>query len=321
MIRLSALTSYNLVTVFRNITFVGFIWYFGSSSFDTASMISIGVLYAFVDYINRLFEPVTDIVNQLPLIEQARVAGSRVFELLDQPAEETDNTEIDKYRGTICFDHVYFAYQKEDYVLKDISFKVDAGQTTAFVGHTGSGKSSIMNLLFRFYDPQKGRITIDGMATSSLSRQQVRSHMGIVLQDPFLFSGTILSNVTMQDEKITRETAIAALKAVGADRFIEKLPNGYEEEVTENGSTYSLGERQLISFARALAFDPSILILDEATANIDTETELLIQHALEVLKKEEQHLLSLTGYQPYSRQIKLLFWIRELLLSRGTMIH
>lgn len=173
LIRLSALTSYNLVTVFRNITFVGFIWYFGSSSFDTASMISIGVLYAFVDYINRLFEPVTDIVNQLPLIEQARVAGSRVFELLDQPAEETDNTEIDKYRGTICFDHVYFAYQKEDYVLKDISFKVDAGQTTAFVGHTGSGKSSIMNLLFRFYDPQKGRITIDGMATSSLSRQQV----------------------------------------------------------------------------------------------------------------------------------------------------
>ncbi|MCT1903155.1 ABC transporter ATP-binding protein [Oceanobacillus sojae] len=285
LIRLSALTSYNLVTVFRNITFVGFIWYFGSSSFDMASVISIGVLYAFVDYINRLFEPVTDIVNQLPLIEQARVAGSRVFELLDQPAEETDNREIDKYRGTISFAHVYFAYQKDDYVLKDISFKVDAGQTTAFVGHTGSGKSSIMNLLFRFYDPQKGRITIDGRETSSLSRQQVRSHMGIVLQDPFLFSGTILSNVTMQDEKITRETAIAALKAVGADRFIEKLPDGYDEEVTENGSTYSLGERQLISFARALAFDPSILILDEATANIDTETELMIQHALEVLKK------------------------------------
>ncbi|GIO20032.1 putative multidrug resistance ABC transporter ATP-binding/permease protein YheH [Oceanobacillus oncorhynchi subsp. incaldanensis] len=285
LIRLSALTSYNLVTVFRNITFVGFIWYFGASSFDMASMISIGVLYAFVDYINRLFEPVTDIVNQLPLIEQARVAGSRVFELLDQPAEETDNRAIDKYRGTISFDHVSFAYQKDDYILKDISFHVGAGQTTAFVGHTGSGKSSIMNLLFRFYDPQKGRITIDGMDTFSLSRQQVRSHMGIVLQDPFLFSGTILSNVTMQDEKITRETAIAALKAVGADRFIEKLPNGYDEEVTENGSTYSLGERQLISFARALAFDPSILILDEATANIDTETELLIQHALEVLKQ------------------------------------
>ncbi|MFD1414229.1 ABC transporter ATP-binding protein [Oceanobacillus jeddahense] len=285
LIRLSALTSYNLVTVFRNVTFVAFIWYFGTSSFDMTSMISIGVLYAFVDYINRLFEPVTDIVNQLPLIEQARVAGSRVFELLDQPAEETDNRKIDKYKGTISFDHVSFAYQNDEYVLKDISFQVKAGQTTAFVGHTGSGKSSIMNLLFRFYDPQKGNITIDGMDTLSLSRQQVRSHMGIVLQDPFLFSGTILSNVTMHDEKITRETAIAALKAVGADRFIEKLPNGYDEKVTENGSTYSLGERQLISFARALAFDPSILILDEATANIDTETELLIQHALEVLKQ------------------------------------
>ncbi|WP_040982037.1 ABC transporter ATP-binding protein [Oceanobacillus jeddahense] len=285
LIRLSALTSYNLVTVFRNVTFVAFIWYFGTSSFDMTSVISIGVLYAFVDYINRLFEPVTDIVNQLPLIEQARVAGSRVFELLDQPAEETDNREIDKYKGTISFDHVSFAYQNDEYVLKDISFQVKAGQTTAFVGHTGSGKSSIMNLLFRFYDPQKGSITIDGMDTLSLSRQQVRSHMGIVLQDPFLFSGTILSNVTMHDEKITRDTAIAALKAVGADRFIEKLPNGYDEKVTENGSTYSLGERQLISFARALAFDPSILILDEATANIDTETELLIQHALEVLKQ------------------------------------
>lgn len=187
LIRLSALTSYNLVTVFRNITFVGFIWYFGASSFDMASMISIGVLYAFVDYINRLFEPVTDIVNQLPLIEQARVAGSRVFELLDQPAEETDNRAIDKYRGTISFDHVSFAYQKDDYILKDISFHVGAGQTTAFVGHTGSGKSSIMNLLFRFYDPQKGRITIDGMDTFSLSRQQVRSHMGLCFKIHFYF--------------------------------------------------------------------------------------------------------------------------------------
>ncbi|GIO21591.1 ABC transporter ATP-binding protein [Oceanobacillus sp. J11TS1] len=285
LIRLSALTSYNLVTVFRNVTFVGFIWYFGSSSFNMTSVISIGVLYAFVDYINRLFEPVTDIVNQLPLIEQARVAGSRVFELLDHSHENTDNSEIAKYRGTISFEHVFFAYQKEDYVLKDITFKVDAGQTTAFVGHTGSGKSSIMNLLFRFYDPQKGKIKIDGMETSTLSRQQIRSHMGIVLQDPFLFSGTILTNVTMQDKRISRETAIAALKAVGADRFIEKLPKTYDEEVTENGSTYSLGERQLISFARALAFDPAILILDEATANIDTETELMIQHALEVLKQ------------------------------------
>lgn len=285
LIKLSSLTSYNLVTVFRNIAFVGFIWYFGSSSLEPESIISIGVLYAFVDYLNRLFEPVTDIVNQLPLIEQARVAGNRVFELMDHDGEDVLNDKVAKYRGTILFDDVSFAYDEDEYVLKNISFEVKAGQTAAFVGHTGSGKSSIMNLLFRFYDPQKGSITIDGFSTGDWSRQQVRSHMGIVLQDPFLFSGTIISNVTLNDPEITRESAVRALKAVGADRFIEKLPNKYEEKVTEGGSTFSLGERQLLSFARALAFDPAILILDEATANIDTETESIIQRALDVLKK------------------------------------
>ncbi|WP_164669635.1 ABC transporter ATP-binding protein [Virgibacillus doumboii] len=285
LVKLSALTSYNLVTVFRNLAFVGFIWYFGSSSLGPGSIITIGVLYAFVDYLTRLFEPLEDIVNQLPLIEQARAAGNRVFELIDRDGEEVIDGRIEKYRGNIRFDHVSFAYNEKDYVLNDISFAVKSGETAAFVGHTGSGKSSIMNLLFRFYDPQIGTITIDGHNTKEWSRQQVRSHMGIVLQDPFLFSGTILSNVTMNDPAISRTQAVNALKAVGADRFIEKFPDTYDEKVTEGGSTFSLGERQLISFARALAFDPAILILDEATANIDTETENLIQNALEVLKK------------------------------------
>ncbi|WP_099157380.1 ABC transporter ATP-binding protein [Virgibacillus ndiopensis] len=285
LVKLSALTSYNLVTVIRNIAFVGFVWYFGFISFQPESIISVGLLYAFVDYLNRLFEPVTDIVNQLPLIEQARVAGGRVFELIDRDGEEVMNDKIQKYRGNIRFDHVSFAYNDKDYVINDMSFDVKSGQTAAFVGHTGSGKSSIMNLLFRFYDPQKGFIMIDGQKTKNWSRQQVRSYMGIVLQDPFLFSGTIISNVTMNDPRITREMAIQSLKAVGADRFIDKLPNKFDEKVTEGGSTFSLGERQLISFARALAFDPAILILDEATANIDTETESIIQNALEVLKQ------------------------------------
>ncbi|WP_404451622.1 ABC transporter ATP-binding protein/permease [Virgibacillus necropolis] len=285
LVKLSALTSYNLVTVIRNLAFVGFIWYFGFISFDATAVISIGMLYAFVDYLNRLFEPVTDIVHQLPLIEQARVAGNRVFELMDQDGEEVVTDHVDKYRGKVEFDNVSFAYNDKDYVLNNISFQVEAGKTAAFVGHTGSGKSSIMNLLFRFYDPQKGTITIDGNSTKEWSRQQVRSHMGIVLQDPFLFSGTILSNVTMGDPTITREQAINALKAVGADRFIEKLPKKYDDPVTEGGSTFSLGERQLLSFARALAFDPAILILDEATANVDTETEAVIQRALDILKK------------------------------------
>lgn len=290
LVKLSALTSYNLVTVFRNLTFVGFIWYFGSASFDLTSVISIGMLYAFVDYITRLFEPVTDIVNQLPLLEQARVAGHRVFELLDYEGEDVTEKQVSRYSGHIVFDKVSFAYNDVDYVLKDISFEVKPGETAAFVGHTGSGKSSIMNLLFRFYDEQKGKITIDGYDTDEWSRQQVRSHMGIVLQDPFLFSGTILSNVTMNDPSISREIAIQALKAVGAD-FIEELPNNYDEQVSEGGTTFSLGERQLISFARALAFDPAVLILDEATANIDTETETIIQNALEVLKRNRTTLV------------------------------
>ena len=285
LIKLSALTSYNLVTFFRNMTFVVFIWYFGSQSLEPSGIISIGMLYAFVDYLTRLFEPVTDIVNQLPLLEQARVAGGRVFELMDHEGEEMNHTMIPRYNGALAFQNVTFSYNNEDIVLKNITFQVEAGQTAAFVGHTGSGKSSIMNLLFRFYDPQYGTITIDGQDTLGWSRQQVRSHMGIVLQDPFLFSGTIISNVTMDDPKISREQAIHALKAVGAERFIEKLPHSFDEPVTEGGTTFSLGERQLISFARALAFDPAILILDEATANIDTETESIIQSALDVLKK------------------------------------
>lgn len=291
LILLSALTSFHLVTLLRNLTFVGFIWYFGSSSIQGSSVISIGLLYAFVDYITRLFEPVNRIVSQLPIIEQARVAGGRVFEVLDLDGERVNTEVIDRYKGIVEFDRVTFSYDGETDVLKDVSFKVNYGETVAFVGHTGSGKSTIMNLLFRFYDPQKGKILIDGQNIAELSRQQVRSYMGIVLQDPFLFTGTILSNVTMNDPRISRETAIKALKAVGADKFIERLPDKYDSVVTEGGGTFSLGERQLISFARALAFDPAILILDEATANIDTETETIIQQALEVIQKGRTSLV------------------------------
>ncbi|KGX83414.1 ABC transporter ATP-binding protein [Pontibacillus marinus] len=285
LLKLNSLTSFNLVNVVRNLAFVAFIWYFGGASLGVGTIVTVGVLYAFVDYLNRLFQPVIDVVNQLAQLEQARVAAGRVFELMDHEGEEVNNTSINRYKGNIQFDDVSFAYEEDEYVLKNISFKANEGETVAFVGHTGSGKSSIMNLLFRFYDPQKGKITIDGIDTTSLSRQQVRSHMGIVLQDPFIFTGTIISNVTMGDPNISRERAIKALKEVGADRFIEKLPKQYDEPVKEKGSTFSAGERQLISFARALAFDPAILILDEATANIDTETEAIIQNALQVLKQ------------------------------------
>src|SRR5690625_4062358 len=182
-----------------------------------------------------------------------------MFKLMDHDGENVDQSWITRYDGNVVFDDVTFSYNGSENVLKNISFEINAGETAAFVGHTGSGKSSIMNLLFRFYDPQKGKITIDGTDTIRWSRQQVRSHMGIVLQDTVPLSGTITSNVTMHDPTIYRETAIEALTPVGANHCIEKLPKNYDEEVTAGGSTFSLRQRQLISFARALSFAPPML--------------------------------------------------------------
>lgn len=284
LLKLNAVTSHNLVTVLRNIAFAVVLWYFGGGSLNATGMISMGVLYAFADLMNRLFQPITGIVNQLANLDQSIVAADRVFELMDEPGEERNLATMPRYKGHVQFNHVSFAYKK-DYVLKDIHFEALPGQTIALVGHTGSGKSSIMNLLFRFYDPQKGEIRIDGQVIQQIPKQWIRQHMGIVLQDPYLFTGTIASNVSLGDPHISREKIEAALQAVGADRVLKHLPNGIDEPVVEKGSTLSAGQRQLISFARALAFEPAILILDEATANIDTETEAIIQEALEVLKR------------------------------------
>lgn len=285
LLYLDAGTSHNLVGVIRTITFVMFIWYFGGASLTATTAISVGVLYAFVDYITRLFNPISGVMNQLAKLEQALVAAERVFRLLDRSGEDVSDEKIKRYRGDVRFEKVWFAYKNEEYVLKDISFEAKQGETVALVGHTGSGKSSIMNLLFRFYDVSKGAITIDGQNIQDLSRQTVRDHMGIVLQDPYLFTGTIESNVSLGDARITREKVLASLDAVGGERVLKHLSMGIDEPVIEKGSTLSSGQRQLISFARALAFDPAILILDEATSNIDTETEEIIQHAMDVLKK------------------------------------
>jgi len=284
LLSLNSLTSHNLVGVLRNLAFVVLIWYFGGDSLSNQA-VSLGVLYAFVDYLNRLFQPVTGMVNQLATLEQARVASNRVFALLDEKAEEVHETEVPRYRGDVTFENVYFGYKEGEYVLKDISFSAKQGETVALVGHTGSGKSSIMNLLFRFYDIQKGRILIDGKNIQDIPRRVLRRQMAIVLQDPFLFTGTIASNVSLNDPRISQEKVKKALRDIGAEELLKHLPNGFDEPVVEKGSTLSTGQRQLISFARALAFDPAILVLDEATANIDTETEALIQDALKVLKK------------------------------------
>ncbi|SFA80269.1 MULTISPECIES: ABC transporter ATP-binding protein [unclassified Bacillus (in: firmicutes)] len=285
LLSLNSLTSHNLVNVLRNLVFVIFIWYFGSESIRAIDVLSLGMLYAFVDYINRLFNPIVGVVNQLANLEQALVAGERAFELLDEKGEMVSDQDIPRYKGNVKFDHVSFGYKEDEYVLKDLDFEAKHGETVALVGHTGSGKSSIMNLLFRFYDCQKGSILIDGIDIKSLPRQTIRKHMGIVLQDPYLFTGTIASNVGLNHPGISREKIEKALADVGADVIFKNFENGYDEPVIEKGSTLSSGQRQLISFARALAFDPAILILDEATSSIDTETEAVIQEAMDVLKK------------------------------------
>jgi len=248
-------------------------------------VISAGTLYAFVDYLTKLFNPITNIVNQFSQLERSLIAGKRVFEVLDTAGEPVSEKSLPRYKGNVLFEDVSFAYKDNEYVLKNLSFEAHQGETIALVGHTGSGKSSIMNLLFRFYDPSKGKITIDGIDITSVPRQTMREHMGIVLQDPYLFTGTIASNVSLNNPNISPEKIEASLNAVGGERVLANLPNGYDEPVIEKGSTLSSGQRQLISFARALAFDPAILILDEATSNIDTETEEIIQHAMDVLKK------------------------------------
>ncbi|MEH7420709.1 ABC transporter ATP-binding protein [Bacillus thuringiensis] len=281
ILNLNAATSHNLVSVLRNIAFTGVIWYFGGASLSATGIISLGVLYAFVDYLTRLFSPITNMVNQLANLEQARVASERVFELLEEKGEAVEEERMPRLKGNVKFDNVSFSYNGKDEVLKNISFEAKQGETVALVGHTGSGKSSIMNVLFQFYEFEKGKLTIDGHDVREMPKQATREHMGIVLQDPFLFSGTVASNVSLENEKISKERIVKALRDVGTERFA----NNINEEITEKGSTLSTGERQLISFARALAFDPAILILDEATSSIDTETEAMIQQALEVVKK------------------------------------
>lgn len=282
---LDSATSHNLVGVVRMLIFIVFIWYFGSQEISGELAVSVGVLYAFVEYITRTMNPIMQIVDQFSRLERANVAAARVFELMEVEGEDVVKEEIPRYEGHVQFEDVWFAYNDDEYVLKNINIEAKPGETIALVGHTGSGKSSIMNLLFRYYDVSKGEIKIDGMNIQSESRQTIRQHMGIVLQDPYLFTGTIESNVSLNHPGISRKDVENALAAVGGERVLKNLAKGLDEPVLERGSTLSAGQRQLISFARALAFDPAILILDEATSNIDSETEEIIQHAMDVLKQ------------------------------------
>ena len=251
-------------------------------------VITVGTLYTFIQYINSFFEPIQELAEQFGTLQSAMASAEKIFTILDEEPmikQKEHPVHLESIKGRIEFDHVWFAYQDEDWILKDISFTIEPGQSVAFVGATGAGKSSILNLIGRYYDIQKGRILIDGVDIKDLSTDELRGAIGQVQQDVFIFTGDINSNIRLKNESITDEDIKKAARYVNADTFIEKLNDTYEEAVTERGATFSAGQRQLLSFARTLAYDPAILVMDEATANIDTETELLIQEALEKLMK------------------------------------
>jgi ATP-binding cassette subfamily B protein len=272
--------------VIYSLTLALLIWYGGKDIIS--HKIEFGVLYAFVNYLQQLFQPIFDISEKYDILQSAMASAERIFILLDTKEQIKDPEEpipLEDIQGKIEFKNVWFSYNGKDWVLKDVSFVVNPGETVAFVGATGAGKSSIISLLSRFYDIQKGEILIDGIDIRKVRQQDLRKHIGVVLQDVFLFTGDIKSNIRLNNKNITDNDIYMVAKYVNAHHFIKKLPESYESKVTERGSTLSAGQRQLLAFARALAFNPKILVLDEATANIDTETEMLIQDALKKLTK------------------------------------
>lgn len=261
------------------------VWYGVRESIG--STLSFGIIVSFIMYINQFFRPLRQLADRINTLQMGVVSAERVFKLIDdkEQQEPTGTYVPEKVKGEVEFKNVWFAYNDEDWVLKDISFKVQEGKSLALVGATGAGKSSIINLINKFYQINKGEILVDGVNVSEYDVYKLREQVSVVLQDVFLFSGSISSNVALYDDKISKEKIIEASKMIGAHHFIQRLPGGYDFNVMERGNQLSVGQRQMISFIRALAADPKILILDEATSSVDSETEELIQNAIEILMK------------------------------------
>lgn len=257
------------------------VWWIADRTLDA------GLLVAFILYLNQIFRPLRVIADKFNVLQMGMIAAERVLKVLDNPdttpVSEPGAYAPDLIRGDIEFSHVFFAYNEPNYVLKNISFRIKAGETVALVGHTGSGKTSVISLLNRLYHIQKGEICVDGVNINNYDLDILRKGIGVVLQDVFLFSGSIMDNITLRNPDISRGQVMAAAKMIGVDEFINQLPGGYDYDVMERGSTLSLGQRQLLSFIRALLYDPAILILDEATSSVDTESEMLIEKATDAL--------------------------------------
>jgi ATP-binding cassette subfamily B protein len=273
-------------------TALGLLVWYGAKGVLNESL-TLGVLIAFPIYINMLFRPMRMLADRFNTLQMGLVASHRVFSVLDnvEIIKDAGHIEKEKLDGKIEFDQVYFSYDDESYILKDLTFDVQPGETLAIVGSTGSGKTTIINLINRFYDIQKGRIQIDDIPIQKYKLDNLRNHLAIVLQDVFLFTGTLLDNISLKDPNISKKEVVKAAQLIGADEFFEELPGQYDFQVSERGNNLSMGQRQLISFVRALIFSPNILILDEATSSIDTETEAIIQHAIETLIEKRTSII------------------------------
>ncbi len=298
---------------------VGLVVWYGARQV-ISSDVSFGTITAFIMFINLFFRPIRMLADRINTLQMGIVSTDRIIKLLDSDEFTVNNGTFSpaRIRGNVQFENVWFAYNDDNYVLRDISFDVKAGETVAFVGATGAGKSSIINLLSRFYDINKGRILVDGVDLNEYELGNLRRNIGVVLQDVFLFSDTIETNITLGDARITREQIVEAAKLVGVDAFIERLPGGYDYNVMERGATLSVGQRQLISFVRAMVQNPNVIVLDEATSSVDTETEELIQAAIEKLMHGRTAIVIAHRLSTIQKAHKIIVLDKGQIMEQGT---
>ena len=296
-------------------------WLIASRIIDSNFVLSISLIVMFSQYVDKLYNPIQQIVEEFDLLQSSLAAGERLSEILESEPDIQDNEEaieLEQLKGEIEFKHVWFAYEDENWILKDVSFKINARETVAFVGATGSGKTTILSLIVRNYEVQKGEILIDGINVKNIKLSSLRSKIGQMLQDVFMFTGTIGTNIALREPSITKEDIEEACKFVNADKIVSKMPNGLDEPVLERGNNFSAGERQLISFARVIAHKPNIMILDEATANIDTETEVLIQDSLKKMMNVGTMLIVAHRLSTIQHADKIIVLHKGVILEQGS---
>ncbi len=327
-LRKSNLKQILLFAIFRPTIYVCYLgtviivfWFGGKDALIANDLNAIAALVVFEMYINSFFNPIQQLSEQLNVLQSSLASSERIFEILDTESniqDYEDAIELEELKGEIEFKNVWFAYEGENWILKDVSFHIKPREVVAFVGATGSGKTTILSLIVRNYDIQKGQILIDGIDVKKIKLASLRKHFGQMLQDVFLFSGDIMDNIKMQEESITDEEVYNACKYVGADHFIEKLDNKYHEKVRERGNNFSSGQRQLLSFARTIVHKPSVIILDEATANIDTETEVLIQESLEKIMNIGTTLMVAHRLSTIQHSDKIIVLSKGVIIEEGT---